>query len=159
FVQPEQKIRYFCDHVRVLHFVQDRDDHGVVQHRLFDGIAEYFEILVRHPRVFDLGQTALIGVGVEELTSLNIFRGGFTTEVLGLGIDAVKEGGGNLAFYVNVCFLQVFGQDRRGGAIPVAEIKKRHGIVGAISRMVVDDDGGGKILGQGVVDPSRLGVN
>ena len=158
-LQAQEEIRHLGDHIRVAHLVQDRDHHLVVEHRPFDGVAEHFEVLAGHPGVFDLGQAPFVGVGVQELTGHDILGRRLAAQVLGFGVDAVKEGGGDLALHVHVRFLQVLGQDGRSGAVLVTQVQERHPLVGAVGWMMVDHHGGREVLGQGVVNPPWLGIN
>ena len=99
--------------------MEDRDDHFIVKDGFFDGIAEDFEILARYPCVFDLGQAAFVGIGIEKLAGLDIFGGSLAPQVLGFGVDAVEEGGGDFALNVEVGLFQVLGQNGRGGTVPL----------------------------------------
>jgi len=46
------------------------------------------------------------------LTRLNILRGGFATKILSFGVDAIKKRRSDLTFYIDMGFLEVFGEDR-----------------------------------------------
>ena len=123
-VEPEEKVGDLRDHVGILHVVQHRDDHLVVDLGFFDRIPESLEVFLRDTGILDFRQPSFVGVRVEKLRRSDVRSRRFTAEILSFGGDPIEERGCDLSVDREARLLKVFRKDRRRGAVVGTQIQK-----------------------------------
>ena len=105
--------------------------------RVFEGLFEIFEKRRAHFGLLDFADQVDVGMAVEKLKGAHVFDQGLTLEVVGVGLDGVKQAGGQLYRRFDVGGPQVFRHD--GSRCPVlgADVGERR--LDAGIRVVVDD--------------------